>query len=480
MKKSTLIEYLKKFTPKDIREFGEFVHSPFFNKNQGVIKLYEYMRKQYPAFDASKLSKKDVFKKLFPKVAYSESFMKTLIHNLQKLVDDYLEYIGMKKHQFRGKIFLMTWLNEKELNRPIERKMKELKKELERVRVRDEDYYYDKANIEIQYFHYLTRATIHKREKFYKSGFSDEIAKDLTVYYLNYALQYYLFTYLVKRQYDFVSEPGLIEDIIRILKPGDFEDVPLINLYYNLLMMYLKEDDVSYFYKAKSITGDYADQLGDFNIKNAHINLCNYCLYKMDKDRKFVRELFELIKFSLNKKLYIFPGLKEMDEVFYNMAVSIALRLKEYEWARKFIEEYKNELNQDYREPTYYYSFALYEFTVKNFEKSLELVSRVKYTEVYQRTKLRVLACALYYELKMEEQFLSLIDSFRHFLSHDKLLAPEIKQIFINFEKYTKALNDVRNKNDVQELKTLKKKIQAETALYNKEWILAKIHELEK
>jgi hypothetical protein len=94
------------------------------------------------------------------------------------------------------------------------------------------------------------------------------------------------------------------------------------------------------------------------------------------------------------------------------MAVSIALRLKEYEWAKKFIEEYKNELNQDYREPAYYYSFALYEFTVKNFEKSLELVSRVKYTEVYQRAKLRVLACALYYELKMEEQFLSLIDSF--------------------------------------------------------------------
>lgn len=480
MKKSTLIEYLRKFTSKDIREFGEFVHSPFFNRNQGVIKLYEYLRKQYPAFDASKLSKKDVFKKLFPKVTYRESFMKTLIHYLQKLVEDYLEFISMKKHQFRGKIFLMTWLNEKELNRPIERKMKELKKEFERVRIRDEDYYYDKANIEIQYFHYLTRATIHKREKFYKSGFADEIAKDLTVYYLNYALQYYLFTYLVKRQYNFVSKPGLIEDIIRILKPGDFEDIPLINLYYNLLMMYLKEDDVSYFYKAKSITGNCADQLGDFNIKNSHINLCNFCLYKMDKDRKFVRELFELIKFSLNKKLYIVPGLKEMDEGFYNMAVSIALRLKEYEWARKFIEEYKNELNQVYREPTYYNSLALYEFTVKNFEKSLELVSRVKYTEVYQRAKLRVLTCALYYELKMSEQFLSLIDSFRHFLSHDKLLAPEIKQIFINFEKYTKALYDVRNKNDVRELKTLKQKIQAETALYNKEWILAKIDELKK
>ena len=480
MKKSILIEYLRKFTPKDIKEFGEFVHSPFFNKNQGVIKLYEYMREQYITFDASKLSKKDVFKKLFPKVVYSESFMKTLIHNLQKLAEDYIEYTGLKKHQFRGKIFFMSWLNEKELNRPIERKMKELKKELERVRVRDEDYYYDKANIEIQYFNYLSRSNIHKREKFYKTGFADEIANDLTTYYLNYAIQYYLFTYLVKRQYDFVSKPGLIDDIIRILKPGDFEDIPLINLYYNLMMMYLKEDDVSYFYKARSITSDYKDELGDFNIKNAYINLCNYCLYKMDQDRKFVRELFELIKFSLNKNLYIIPSVKEMDEVFYNMAVSIALRLEEYEWARVFIEEYKNELNKDYREPTYYYSLALYEFSMNNFEKSLELVSRVKYTEVYQRAKLRVLACALYYELEMDEQFFPLIDSFRHFLSHDKLLAPEVKQIFINFEKYTKALNDVRNKNDVQELKTLKKKIQAETALYNKEWILAKINELEK
>jgi len=117
---------------------------------------------------------------------------------------------------------------------------------------------------------------------------------------------------------------------------------------------------------------------------------------------------------------------------------------------------------------------------MKNFEKSLELITRVKYTEVYQRAKLRVLACALYYELKMEEQFLSLIDSFRHFLSHDKLLSPEMRQIFINFERYANALNDVRNRNDVKELKILKQKIHDETALYNKEWILAKINELEK
>jgi hypothetical protein len=48
MHKSNLFEILNTFTLKEFKEFGEYIRSPFFNKNESVKKLYYYVKKYYP------------------------------------------------------------------------------------------------------------------------------------------------------------------------------------------------------------------------------------------------------------------------------------------------------------------------------------------------------------------------------------------------------------------------------------------------
>src|SRR5881396_316321 len=98
MFKSNLIELIQKLDPKEFREFGEYVRSPFFNKNEGVIKLYHYISKQYPELEAKDLKKEEVFGKLFPGTAYNSGFMKTIIFNLTRLTEDYLGYLNYKNN----------------------------------------------------------------------------------------------------------------------------------------------------------------------------------------------------------------------------------------------------------------------------------------------------------------------------------------------------------------------------------------------
>ncbi len=479
MNKSILIDLLSKFTSKEIREFGEYVHSPFFNKNESVIKLFEYIRKHYPDFNDDKLKKESVFEKIFPNVSYNDGFMRTIIFNLTELAETYLAFIRYKECHFTERKYLLHELNEKELDRQIERITKKTLKEFEDIKVRDADYYNDRFMIEYEYFYYLNRTYLDKIEKFINRNDVEDMFNHLTYFYLFYAIKHYVYFLNTQSMYSINFKTDFIEDIFRNLEPGYFQDIPTLSLYYDILMLFLKEDDTSYFYKVKEKVNKFEKKLNRYEITGAYINLENYCKRMIRKGNNcFLKELLEIYKIKIEKKFY--PLHKEMSGKFYRGVVDTALKLKEFEWAKEFIEKYKDEMPPDSCEDTYYYCLALYEFAMKNFEKSLEFLSKVKYSEIYLKTELRCLSAVLYYELEMDDLLLSHIDSFRHFLVNDKLIPDERKESYSIFIKYTKNLSKLRASNDGAELHCLNQKISENSAVYNKDWLMEKAAELQK
>ncbi|MFN0274396.1 MAG: hypothetical protein ACKVPJ_01520, partial [Chitinophagales bacterium] len=70
MKETRLIQLLSGFSAKEIKLFSDFVRSPYFNKNEKVIKLADAILKCYPAFE-KKLPDEE---KLFAQVFKSEKY----------------------------------------------------------------------------------------------------------------------------------------------------------------------------------------------------------------------------------------------------------------------------------------------------------------------------------------------------------------------------------------------------------------------
>ena len=61
MIKSNLIELIGKLNPREFKELGEYIRSPFFNKNQSVISLYDHISIHYPDFDEQNIEKETVY-----------------------------------------------------------------------------------------------------------------------------------------------------------------------------------------------------------------------------------------------------------------------------------------------------------------------------------------------------------------------------------------------------------------------------------
>ena len=128
MEKSNLIRILKTLSPKEFKEFGEYVYSPFFNKNESVKLLFDYLKKCYPQFDAEKIEKEHIHRKIFTGAEYNDDFMRMLIFNMTKLAEDYLAYFRMVNSEWEMKRLLIHELNERHLDKSL---VKSLKKALE-------------------------------------------------------------------------------------------------------------------------------------------------------------------------------------------------------------------------------------------------------------------------------------------------------------------------------------------------------------
>src|SRR6187399_636282 len=126
MLKSNLLEIIKTFTPAEVKSFGEYVASPFFNKNESVTSLYEYIRKHYPDFEEKKMEKEHVFSRIFPDADYNDGFMRTLMFNTNKLAEEFIAYTKFNGDGFAGEKFLLESFEDRKLNKQFERKLKNM------------------------------------------------------------------------------------------------------------------------------------------------------------------------------------------------------------------------------------------------------------------------------------------------------------------------------------------------------------------
>ena len=148
MNKSNLFKIISTFSPKEIKEFGDFVQSPFFNKNESTIRLYEYIRKEYPDFDNKKMNKELIYKSLFPGAEYNDGFMRTIIFNLSTLAEEFLTYVNFRKDKARYGVLMLEELNTRKLDKLLLKHFKGVEAEVDDIEDKSRDYFYYKYMIE--------------------------------------------------------------------------------------------------------------------------------------------------------------------------------------------------------------------------------------------------------------------------------------------------------------------------------------------
>jgi hypothetical protein len=476
---SKLIEILKTFSPEELKNLEKFAKGTYFNKGRDFIRLLRILKKIYPGFNNSILTKKSLHEKMFPGKKYNYQMLRNMFSGLQKICEEFIVFNRIRDDRIEFNLILSDDLRSRML---LELASRYAGKSLKIL---------SKAGLDGDYFRRSYELTQMKREINQSLNNSKEAIESLSeeaVYF------FYFFLMETSRHIEEMSvynhnlnanfeehltfklmENLNLENLTMFLSNRNYENSKIAELFavHIRLMMDYKNEHL--FEKFRGKLRESFEELSRWGKYNMYLCLENACVrLQAVNEIKYRTTLHDIYKEQLKNNLYNYSETSHMAlDMFRNIIIN-ALRLRDFEWVEFFINNYINTLQPDYRENMYNFSFSLLYFEKGSFEESLRFITQLKYDTFVFKFDVRVLTLMIYYELNYIEEAISLLDSFRHFVSETKMISNYVREIHINFIRYYNEL--IKLSSDV---KTGAKEYLTEeinnSKVRNKEWLLKKI-----
>lgn len=484
MEKTNLIDILSNFDVREMKDFADFVSSPYFNRNKKVIDLFTYLKKIHPEFPPEKIKKEIVFKKLFPKKEFNDGFLRLLIHNLNKLAEDFISLRKFEDAPYLKERFLLEYfVLDKKLPKLFEKKYNSTKEKNSKTKIKDADYFLNEYEVEILYGKYkfliddnfLNVTDLPKEENLRKT---ESLKKHFFITILN-QYRFLLNTEVVVN----VNYRDDFREVITsyINEHPEYLDTPILKLHYlELFLLYSKDE--KYFYELKD---HFIKNYNAFSWLEKFSSMSimeNYCLSMIYKGvERFFEEKHSLHKLSIKNKLFSKNEGGKIFETDFQNIVSTGIRVGKTEWVKKFIEEHKDNLEEKNKENVLNIAYARLYLVNKDFDNALKSLNNItEINDINFKVAKRGITLEIYYEKGLIVEAFNLIDNFKHFIANDKLITQIEKERLINYVKFINQLLRLKSKINKEELYVLEKELTETQNVYSKRWLLRKLEELQK
>jgi len=457
--------------------FREFVHSPFFNKNEDTIRFLDLLNKD----TEKKLDKNKVFAKLFPGQKFDARKITDQVYYLTRLLEEFLALQQFRGNNVLQKINLLSETLDRNIEKAALPVARDIEKELGDTGYRDNDHFY---------FEYLYQNKLDKyflgKGKVERDESLQKKTDSLDMFYISAKLrdccEMLNRTQIIQSEYRMEMLQHISEYISGQIE--EFEKYPAIGIYYTILLMLQEPEDESRFLKLVEMLAQSHKLFPALELRDMYIYAQNYCIRKINAGvNEYYRKLFEINQKLLETDLiYTSKYLSERD---YKNIVSIALRLGEHRWTLDFIENYKTKLSPEHRQNAYAYNLANYYYETKDHRKAIRQLSGVEFTDVYYNLDAKSMLLKIYFEQEEEEAFFALCASFKIYLTRNKLINEQNHTVYNNLLGFTKKafylktrLPYQRNKDYQKKISLLKQKVENTKNIVNSKWLLGQIEAL--
>lgn len=469
---------LKTFDQQELKSFGDFLSSPFFNKQTALSKLFKAVSKFKPDFNNEELEKRKIYIQIYPDKAYNDKIMRNLMTEMVKLGENFLElkyYYSQKGDRYN---YLLNGLLSKRLNANFEKNAKAADTFFESSNISEENYY-NILNLNVLKYQY----GISKDPKMETTLDLRPILDPLLTYF---SMIYFKLNYnLANRRHDynfehmFSADEKFINNFLDFVKNKSLKSEPVILIYYDILMLFFKSNDECYFNELRDLVRKYNILFNKREKRNFYLGMVSYCNRKLAlKDRRYVDISFEIYNEMLDTKSYCSDESDVMLPVIFKNIVKCGIMTRKFDWTIEFIEKFKDKLTTGYDFNIYNFSYSQLYFKMKDFKKSMDFLAKVKYENVFDKLDVKSLLVQLYYDENSYESLMTHLDTYRHFLKHDKLLSKSAKSVYVNFIGFvTRLLKLKEDKNVMHEIESLRKEIN-DTIVYDSGWLIEKLDQI--
>lgn len=440
MKNTKLIKLLRTFSPAEMKKFRDFTASPFFNKNQNIIKLCDTLVKFHPGFEHKNFTEDAVYAQVFGDEKFDYFRIRNVSSDLYNLALEFLKHIPNPGTEFTGEYNLIVQLRLRKLFDLHKKIVKNNESRNNNIEVKGSEFLYD---------NYLLTREIQLIDLFEKpSSISGILAEFESCYefLIFHLLQYYNLMIHIGKENNVNIEIKMMDEVLSYLEKGPVSTHPS-TLAYQYLILLKQKGSEEYYFKLKEHYFSNFEKMDASAAYRAHMHMFGYCadMYNFKGDRRFVKEGYELYRHSYLHGRVTSGELLYPDFVNF---IKVFVRAGDTSLARKFIEDYKDKLPADQLDNSLDFSYAYIAHYEGDLEKALRHISKVNFPLVILKVQVKILEIQLNYQLSYFEETRSLIESFKRTLAKEVIVSEDYKNSIQGFLKHTMSLINLKHETN--------------------------------
>lgn len=472
MHDSRLLDLLKVLSKKEIQKLYDYVDSPFFAKSDDCVKLFTLVRPYLFKWDSPNWEKENVYTKVYPKTEYNNLKFNKLCFDALALVEKFYMHYHIDEDNLMNHNALLNLYMKERLPKHHESLLKSFKTKLEKQPLRNLEYLYQSfliANKSTQYIRAFSQERVDK-----DLNYMWEYASSLDAYYLGKKLE--ISSLALNFRADTLPLASFYEqEIINFFKkqPTFLQTYPFLQMYYCAFLL-LKQVEPE---KQASHLSTLLMQHEGIANKDDFFNLFNYVqnfyIHKINTGQpEFEVDLLQSYKNQV--RLGLLDDYKgNLNASIFKNIVLLALRLREVEWTKEFIENQSPFLPQEVRDDVSNYCWALYTFTEKQYSKTLKYLSNLEPVDIFFNLSVRRLQIQTYFEQEEWDLMQAAVNTFRVFIHREKDITDRHKESYRNFCNFTLKVADAIY--EPKKLLAIKEEIEQTAVMTEKRWLLGRI-----
>ncbi|MBL7790747.1 MAG: hypothetical protein JNK77_00365 [Saprospiraceae bacterium] len=466
MKNSKLMALLRTFSVAEWRMFRDMAASPYFNKQEELLRLCEYLKRESARdFPERKLSRERVFEAAFPGESYDTKQFHYLISGLLKLAET---FIGLQRFEQDGILpdyYLLSACVERRLEKSYRQAWQKAAEKLQISPLRNTPYYYQSyllAEMEEQYFlsQNVRRFDPHLQQA----------ADSFDRFFLSRKLNF--LCAMTDRQRS-IPEPyqlTLLDEVSLYAGQSTWDDTPPIALYRQLLLALTETGQPAHFENFINLMQEKSAAFSPAEMRDLYYYAINFCIHQIRLgEQRFAEILVSLYQQGLEDGYLLEDG-KLSPWTFKNMVV-LGLSLRRYDWVEGFVQTYSRRLPEDSRDDAYHFNLADLHYHKGEYRQAMEHLFKVAFSDIHYSIGAKAMLLKIYYENSETEALLALLTSFKAFLHRNKLVSKAVKAPYLHFVTLLGELQ----KYGADRAPALAEKIRATTTLANRSWLLEQV-----
>lgn len=426
----------------------------------------------YPDFD---IDDQEVFEEIFPGKALSISRLRVLRTYFKTMLEEFLIEMELQENESMRDLLLSIALKNRNHLPLSERKAATAQERIARAD-------YELEGLEYDLLFERQRLDIYVRSNQRTENYDwENLILKLESYSLSYRLQ--LLCAMLNGGTVLKDHPGSENQIRQTLLDAESKGTklhPLALIYFHILKLLTGSEITLHFPALETLFMKHGGRISRIERMNIFGFLTNY-LYLMDRkgDPQSLPALFRSFKVMHEQDLIFGAG--AFSVVMVRNITGVGARMGEIAWTHAFLNEARQKLPKPENENAFHYGSAYLAFAEGNYPEARKSLAKVEYADAFYRLANDNLLLRISYETQDSELFFSVNATLNRHLYRKEAISPRIRKALQSLLKAMLVLFELRwGTFDRESFEEAKHMIESFEDVFNRDWLRAKIAELEE